>query len=49
MHNAKIYHVKGVNKLLLQSKNEIGVISNYDKVINIYNNNQSVSMSMEYI
>jgi hypothetical protein len=44
-----ICHVKGVNKFLLQTKNEINVITNDDKVINIHNNNQSVSIGMEYI
>jgi hypothetical protein len=44
-----ICHVKGVNKLFLQSKYEISIIVSNDKVINIYNNNQSVSIGMEYI
>jgi hypothetical protein len=35
--------------LLLQYKNEISVIVSDDKVINIYRNNQSVSISMDYI
>ena len=35
--------------MFLQSKNEINIISSDDKVINIYNNNQSVAIDMKYI
>jgi hypothetical protein len=49
VQNTNIYHIKGVNKVVLQSKNEINVISSYDKAINKYNNNQGISMSMEFI
>jgi hypothetical protein len=49
MQNTNICHVKEVNKLLIQSKNDINIIVGYDKVINIYNNDQSFSMSIKYI
>jgi hypothetical protein len=49
MESTKICYIEGVNKLLLQSKNEIDFTANDDKVVNIYNNNQGVSISMEYI
>jgi hypothetical protein len=49
MQSAKICHIKGVRKMFLQSKDEIIIIANNEKIIYIYNNNQSVSIDVENI
>jgi hypothetical protein len=47
MQSTKIFHVKGVNKLFLQSKDEIIFIANNEQVIYIYNKDQVVFIGME--